>query len=1162
MVASAGMALDPLLSKTFGQSAGQSGQAMPLSNMDELLEKGFLQPPPSARPYTYWMWMNGNITKKGITLDLEAMKQSGVGGAMIFNNAVGIPRGPVDFNSPQWSDMVLHAAGEANWLGLELYMHNSPGYSGAGGPWITPEMSMQELVWSESLAAGGGTIDVRLPKPYAKRGYYRDAFVLAYPSLPVEHAVMEDTVQKITINGSEVDKNILLDKNPETKIRLDPAADKPAVMLIEFSKPFEARAISIIRKADEPPNRFHGPKDYVRTLELEASDDGTQFRKVCTITMPILRQMDAPGSQSFPAVKAKYFRLTTKQPTWICGVALHAEPRLQGWPGKANFCAPAGDDSASKQQIEPELIINPDQVVDLSDKMDSDGRLKWDAPAGPWTILRIGHTTTGEDVYAVPDSIAGLECDNFTKESVDLHFNAFIKPLLKKLGPLVGKSFTGITIDSWEAGKQNWTKNFPEEFKNRSKYDIQSYLPAMTGRIVGSVEKSNQFLFDVRRVQADLLAENYYRRFHELCKNNGMLFTAEPYGDAIFESLQITEELDIPMAEFWAHRPGDVRAFLAPSAAHTFGKPIAAAEAFTGAPENTRWTETPYNLKTEGDWVFTAGINRLVFHTTVHQPYTTGLPGMTMGPFGTHFDRNSTWNRQASAWISYIKRTQYLLQQGLFVADICYFKGENPSSGVPNVSTMLPAGYAADVANRDVILDRMTIKDGRIFLPDGMNYGLLALPRLNNITRPLLQKIRDLVANGMTLVVQNKPDASASLSVTDAEVKTLADELWGDLDGAKVTQRNYGKGRIVWVKTINEIPNRLQIKPDFDFSAANKNAAVRYVHKRAGDADIFFVANGQRRDEDLVCDFRLDGRQPEIWNPETGEISPAAMYEFKDGRTHIPLHLDPAGSIFVVFRHPPHGQPYLSISRDGVKLIDAVKPLAEPQSPAPPQLQCDANGKIEALIWRDGNYKFQNAEKSASLKAENACRAIPISGTWKVQFPKGLGAPDEIDLDALESLSKNSEFGVRHFSGTMTYIKTFPLDKNSVDGQKVFLDLGSVEVIAQVNLNGQDLGILWKAPFRIDITNALKNGDNELKIKVTNLWPNRLIGDEYSPAEDEYTDLGAIVKLPEWFVKDLPRPGPRIAFSTWKHYSKNDPLPESGLIGPVKLFTAVQRIVE
>ncbi len=388
--------------------------------------------------------------------------------------------------------------------------------------------------------------------------------------------------------------------------------------------------------------------------------------------------------------------------------------------------------------------------------------------------------------------------------------------------------------------------------------------------------------------------------------------------------------------------------------------------------------------------MFTAGINRLVFHTTVHQPYTTGLPGMTMGPFGTHFDRNSTWNRQASGWTSYITRTQYLLQQGLFVADICYFKGENPSSGIPDIRAMLPSGYAADVANRDVILNRMTIKEGRILLPDGMNYSLLALPQLNNISLALLQKIRDLVSKGMTLVVQNKPDASTGLVSTDAEVKALADELWGDLDGVKVTERNYGKGRIFWTKSVAEIPNRLQIKADFEFSAGKHDAAVRYIHKRIGDAEVYFVANSLRWDEQLVCTFRLDGKQPEIWDPETGEISRAALYEFTDGRIRVPLHLDPAGSVFVVFRKLAEAPPYLSVSRDGVKLIDTAKPLPEPLSPAHASTASAAKRKNRGLDlagWR------LSLPKRADKRRNQGGKRLPYySRQWPVDCTVSPGA--------------------------------------------------------------------------------------------------------------------------------------------------------------------------
>ena len=671
----------------------------------------------------------------------------------------------------------------------------------------------------------------------------------------------------------------------------------------------------------------------------------------------------------------------------------------------------------------------------------------------------------------------------------------------------------------------------------------------------------------MRRTQANLLAENFHGHFRERCYERGMMLGGEPYGDGTFDSLQIGEKLDIPMSEFWAHRASDTRSVMAASIGHAWGKRIVAAEAYTGAPETTRWTETPYGLKPDGDWIFTAGVNRLVFHTMVHQPYTTGLPGMTMGPFGTHFDRNSTWSRLAYGWTSYLSRTQCILQQGLPVADVCYFEGENPRSDAPDARSdgrFLFPGYAVDRIDADFILRRITITDGRIVLPDGMSYSVLVLPQLPSISPALLRRLGELVADGMTLLVQNRIEASPGLHSrrdADAEVRRLTADLWGDLDGRTVKERAYGKGRVLWDTPSADVLRQLHLKPDFEFVAHGQDPVVRYTHRRIDEADVYFVANRAMRDEELVCTFGVDSRQPEIWDPETGEISDAAIYEVAGGRTRVPLHLGPAGSVFVVFRRPPQSAPYLSIHRDGVKLIGAPDYLAPPQSPAPLQLQSTRDGKTEALIWQDGDYRFQGARGSQSVKVENQCRTLPIAGPWDVQFPAGLGAPAAIRLDGLASLSQHPEFGVRHFSGTMTYEKTVSLDKPLTEGRRVFLDLGRVEIMAEVSLNDQDLGLLWKAPFRLDITQALRDGENRLRIRVTNLWPNRLIGDEYSPPEDDYTALNAIVKLPDWFVKDLPRPGPRIAFSTWRHYRKDDPLPESGLLGPVTIFTAVRRVV-
>jgi hypothetical protein len=1159
---SSGMFVSPMLLKASRLLArGAAGGEAPSFTQ---LEMGFRQPPPAARPYTYWMWMNGNITRKGITLDLETMRQSGVGGALIYNDAVGIPRGPVDFATDGWFDMVVHAAREAARLGLDLSMHNAPGYSGCGGPWITPEMSMQQLEWTESLVTGGQHIELRLPQPYAKRGYYRDAVFLAFPTLAVESALMRDRLMRVTLNGTEVDRQILIDRNPETKVRLENSA---SALVLEFSEPFEARAVTVIRTAEEPKNPFDGPKDYPPTLQLDASDNGNDFYPVCSVAMPALRQMNAPGAQSFPAARARFFRITSKMPTWISEVDLHAGPRLQDWPVKTHYAGTRGAPRSQTEPVAPEFVIDPQTVIDVGAHV-SEGTLRWEAPSGRWIVLRLGSTTTGENVAAAPESGIGLECDKFSKDAVDFHFRAFIDPLLAKLGPLAGKSFTGLTIDSWEAGKQNWTRNFPAEFKQRRQYEITRYAPALTGRIVGSVDDTERFLWDVRQTHADLLAENFYGRFRELCHARGLMLGGEPYGDGTFDSLQVGATLDLPMSEFWAHDPRDNRAAMAAALAHGWGRRFAVSEAFTGAPSNTRWTEAPYGLKADGDWIYTTGVNRLVFHTMVHQPYTTGLPGMTMGPFGTHFDRNSTWSRQAYGWVGYLTRAQNLLQQGLAVVDVCYFEGENLRADAPDARTdgrALFPGYAVDRVDRSCILERFAIRDGRIVLPDGMSYRLLVLPEMTSISARLLRRIADLVADGMTLLVQSRPDTAPGLTARDeaeTEVKKLVAELWGDLDGRTVTQRSHGKGQVLWDTPSPATLKRLRIDPDFEYIAGSENPTVRYFHRSIGEADVYFVANRAKRDESVVCTFRTAGKQPEIWNPETGEIAAAAVYDTANGRTRLPLRLAPAGSVFVVFRRASVSAPFISVQRGSESLLDVASVGAAWQAPAPLEIRFNREGKGEALIWENGDYRFATARGDFALNVVNECGTTPVEGPWKVKFPAGLGAPTEMQLGVLGSLAQHAEFGVRHFSGTMTYEKSFRYDGPRGASQAAFLDLGRVEIIAEVNLNGQELGLLWKPPFRVEISRALRPGENVLSVRVTNLWPNRLIGDEYYPPEDDYTPLGAIKKLPEWYVQDRPRPGPRIAFATWKHYTKEDALLESGLLGPVTLLTASRKNIE
>lgn len=1288
------------------------------------LEKGFLNPPNSARPQAFWMWMNGHITKKGITLDLQSMKKMGLSGAFIYNTGTGIPKGPVDYGSNEWDEMVVHAMTEAKRVGLELFLHNSPGFSSTGGQWVLPEMAMQQLVWSEILVNSNGSIDIQLPQPYKKLNYYRDAVIVAYPSLVVEKALMKDKVVRILLNDTEIDKNILLHNEPVSKIELNGTTATPASLLLEFAEPFEARAITVLRQKEPPANIYEGNYDNPPSFLLESSGDGFHFQTTCTINMPFLRFMDAPGAKSFPAVKAKYFRLSTSQFAAIAGVELHAAPRLSGWPAKINFTD--HEIIPDNREIENELIIDPSKVIDITDKLQPDGRLIWNAGAGNWTILRIGHTCTGSKTAAAPGSAFGLEIDKFNKEAVNFYFKTFLDKLFDKLKLFITNPFKGVLIDSWEIGKQNWTSNFLSDFKQKRNYDITPWLPALTGRIVKSIEHTEKFLWDIRKTHADLVAENYYGEFKNRCKEYKLALLAQPNGDGVFDSLQVGQYPDSSLAEFWTrYVPGTLNVCKqAVSIAHGYGKKIVAAEAYTGMPSTSRWTEYPYALKSQGDHIYSMGINRFVFHVFVHQPYSNGLPGMTMGPYGTHFDRNSTWADQLKGWITYITRTQYLLQQGLPVCDICYFKGEDPGSGIPDINYVdppTPKYLAGDVIGPDVLLNRIKIDNKKIVLPDGMSYSVMITAPVKATSLQVVTKLKELVFAGMNLIVTSKPSGTPGIDDRAARgsVDHLVNELWGDVDGLNVKERSYGKGKIYWNKPLAEILAKHKIIPDFEFTAKNKDAAIHYTHRKTTESEIYFLSNRLRRKETIVCSFRFHNKKPEIWNAETGEIFEVALYEIKGDRIFIPVELESSGSLFMIFRNKMSHSPYKSVlrnsseiistrpfnettqgvyqkvidnftialwvkpdtysdhpkgvivfppeaeilygighaacgfaagqngvrvferekgpNRDARQLITSTQSLAgwthlavrynqgkpsllingmiagmndgsgkiihpgldtppsdeftsayfegnhtkpelykeplsdeailqlfkkgvpRPELPSSITIKRTSNKVLKTMIWENGDYLLTGSHQTTQLHIKN-CKVIAIENPWQVKFPPNSGAPSSIQLKELHSLHLHPDFGVKHFSGTVTYVTSF-LFSAEIPFQKVLLDLGRVEVIAELRLNGKSLGILWKEPYRVDITKALIKGNNKLEISVTNLWPNRMIGDEHLPKENKYDENGFIVEFPDWYLNNQPKPGQRITFSAWNNFKKTDPLLEAGLLGPVSLIIGVEKII-
>lgn len=869
-------------------------------------EVQFLRPPAHCRPQVMWMWLNGHVTGYGITQDLEAMRAMGFGGAILFNVEAAVPRGPVDMGADAWRSLILFTLREAERLGLEITLHNSAGFSGTGGDFVQPHQGMQQLVWRTVPAVPRHSFQ-QVPQPFAKLGLYRDIAVIAFPEAPAP------AVRQVLRNGVPDNAALLADNDPESALRFG----KDDELVFVFQTPATFRSVTIWRKPEPPADVYNGPPDNPPTFQLDASSDGVHYTPVTSIRMPQLRKMNAPGAATFPAVHAQYFRLRTSVGTWLSGVEWHLHATVPNWPGKANFyqhmpaAAPDPDNGTG---------IPQDQVIDLTSRLQPDGSLPWDPPPGEWTILRIGHTPTGQLGASQPTAAVGLALDTFSRQAVDewwAHMDGYLFDALKGM-----PAFKGIEIDSWEVGVQNWTARMPEHFLSHKQYDIRKWLPALTGRIIQDAQTTNAFLTDFRQVQATLVAKEYYAGFKAHCAEKGWHLWGEPYGDGMFDSLQIAEAMDVPMGEFWArYSPGSMNTVaVALSAGHVSGRPVIGAEAFTGLPETTRWTEYPYALKAQGDHFLAMGINQLVFHTMVHQPYKYGAPGFSMAHFGSHFDRTNTWTPFAAGWTNYLARTQYMLQQGHYAADFVFFKGEDPGAFIPDidhVSPSKPTSYGADVIGPEALFRDIRIEDGRIVFPGGMSYRVMVVVPLERISLPVLQKLRKLVEAGMWLAVNQKPNASPGLQNDDAALQVEADMIWGDLDGISVKERSLGKGKVFRGQLLSDI---LRLPPDFDYTAPHRDAAIRFTHRRTADADIYFVCNRLRRHERITAEFRVKGKLPELWNAEDGTTTEAVLYEPTPHGIRMPMEFTPSGAWIVVFRRLLPGNGIQTLTLDGKEI--------------------------------------------------------------------------------------------------------------------------------------------------------------------------------------------------------------------------------------------------
>jgi len=1157
------------------------------------------QPPDTSRPWVYAFWMEGNITKEGIRADLAGMKEAGIGGLLFMDGSLNNPPGPERFMSDSWKDMFVFMVEEAGRLGLEINLNNAPGWAGSGGPWITPELATQRVIFAENVIGGGSALSVSLAKPSGIRhDHYKDIAILAYPL------------------GS---------------------AGLPSFRIPNFGS----------------TKSFAGLEDFYDVVP------------------------------------------------WPRFIATGTD-----WP------EPGADQ-----------VIRSAQMLDLTAQLDGDGMLHWTPPQGRWLLLRIGHTVSNGGTRSSQPEATGLECDKLSKVAVETQFNAMVGKLCERVPALVGKTLVSTHIDSWEAGSGNWTAGFRSEFEKRSGYDLLPYLPTLNGIVVDSRAVSERFLWDFREVASQLLLENYAGHMRELANRKGLRLSIEAY-DGTVDDLRYAGRADEPMTEFWrscySGLPlSDLSEEMA-SAAHVYGRNIVGAEAFTSWRGD--YVDHPATMKPFADWAFCVGVNRFCFSEWIMQPWPGLVPGVSFSTIGTVFHQSVTWWQASQPWLLYISRCQHLLRQGRFVADICFVA---PEGGPYRFTAPIPAterggipdrpNYNFDGCPAELIL-QAHVNGNELVLPAGMRYRLLVLPTYNANGRPvmrlndtpnytytaqpmpeirtmtpaLLRKVRELVEAGAT-ILGHRPLQSPSLAQypgCDTELQQIADELWGKDEGqAGVGERQVGKGRVVWGQTPEQVFDSMHWPPDFTSTAGRK---LNYTHRRTEDgADIYFIVNKEPVPVEADLTFRVNGKRPAAFWPQSGDWCDLAAHREMDGVTMLPLALGPHESAFVVFRddvqtttrlhsvsaesHPiwpresvpqtteedrftlafwvtpldeiaipgergyegishPIDQPAIggriwvspgegyygvAVGQNGLVVFQygergELQPLLVHAAQLPPSIHLGVEysdrvvklyingkltatskpnpwlprpspthrapaGELAALDWLDSALHRQPppAEPPAlDLARLLACQSgvyslhfasgetrqidvvLPppkvIEGSWDVAFDPAWGGPARTTFNELLDWSSHPDPRIRFYSGAAVYTKTFDFALPAHD-IRTWLDLGRVAVIAKVTLNGKDLGIVWSAPHHVDVTGALLNGQNTLEIHLINCWSNRLIGDEHVPQDSDRTPEGVIKTWPQWVLDRQRSPTGRLTFSSSRQWEKDSTLLPSGLLGPVEL---------
>ncbi|MGF7040284.1 glycosyl hydrolase [Mucilaginibacter lappiensis] len=1042
------------------------------------LEAGFMTVPDSIQTSIYWYWLSDNISKEGVIRDLESMKKVGINRAFIGNIwQDDVPAGKVKIFTNEWWDILHAALKRATELNIEIGIFNSPGWSQSGGPWVKPEQSMRYLTSTKFNVKGPLKLNKLLAVPEPN---FQDVKVIAYPVNSEYFRDMRALKPIINVVPAIAGIKSIMDFNDTTGVIFKGAG--PYTIDITASKPYTVRSLTIV------PNR--NPMILEGDLQIETNGiykTVKHFKIDRSNNEPNVGfKPYGPAAIAVMASKSNNFRLVFTKFSKNGGIA---EVKLSATPVVENYIEktlakmwqtpfPYWDayQWAPQPITDSNLVIDPAKVIDVSKFMTADGILKWDVPAGNWVIERSGMAPTNVHNGPASPQGTGLETDKMSKEHIAAHFNAYLGEIIRRIPAADRKTWKVTVEDSYETGGQNWTDGFIGKFEKQYGYDPTPYIPVLQGSIVGSAEKSDRFLWDLRRLIADNVAYEYVAGLREISHQHGLTTWLENYGHWGFpgEFLQYGGQSDEIGGEFWSEGSlGNIENRAASSAAHIYGKTKVSAESFTCA--GAAYSRYPAMMKQRADRFFTEGINNTLLHVYISQPYEDKAPGVN-AYFGNEFNRLNTWFYDMDIFLQYIKRCNLMLQQGKYVADVAYFISEDAPKMTGVQDPVLPQGYSFDYINAEVIKTRLSVKDNKLILPDGMTYSMLVLPQLKTIRPELLMKIKNLVEQG-AIVLGPRPATSPSLQnypAADKQVKQLADELWGNIDGNAIKINRVGKGMVMSGMNMQEALDAVKIKPDLRIPQSD---SVLFIHRELKEGAVYFISNQRTKTIKIEPEFRINKKLPELWDPLNGTRRNLTAYRQTEGLTTIPLQLEPMESAFIVFRK------------------DTI---------------------LNKINTFDTNYP-------APVKT------ITIDKPWSVQFDHSMRGPaNPVIFKTLTDWSINENDSIRYYSGAARYYNSFMWDKIT-DGDQVFLTMAATNAIAKVTLNGIMLGGTWTAPYKINITKALKKGVNKLEIKVVNTWVNRLIGDSRLPVNERKT----------WTMHNP--------------YNANSKLQSSGLLGPVKL---------